>query len=192
MVSRIDNQKSTPIENSSPIEARGLLSKLSTGFNFSSQKKNSKKQGFVKKEDRFCKRCHRLGQVEETYFKKHSFPEWFKERKDKQASVNVVASFSSVDSSAFNSFFEMFQRELQKYMKLPTTKEDDNPLSVAYFADFAGNFTSSSSEKSSLKRIVDSGASNHVYGVSTFLTNLRSPPTKNTFQLHDGPLNMSL
>lgn len=127
--------------------------------------------------------------MEESCFKKHGIPEWFKERRDKQSSINAVSS-STVDdnSSATNSFSEMFQKELQKYLTLPTVKEEANPVSAAYFADFAGNFASLRSHHTSSWWIIDSGASNHVCGLSSFLTNMKQPPDKNTVQLPDGSI----
>ncbi|KAF7833270.1 putative retroelement pol polyprotein [Senna tora] len=86
--------------------------------------------------------------MEDSCFKKHGQPEWHKEwkaQKGKKGSYsnNVTeaqtteASSSVANSKDVSNFSEMFQRELQKYLKgKPSGAE--NSTSTSCFADFAG------------------------------------------------------
>ncbi|KAF7840931.1 BURP domain-containing protein BNM2A-like [Senna tora] len=78
----------------------------------------------------------------------------------------------------------MVQLEVQKLMKTKKAVEE-SPFNTSYFADFAGNF-STSSFKYGDDWIIDSGASSHVTGNVELLENLRPVTGKNTVTLPDG------
>ncbi|KAF7807552.1 UBN2_3 domain-containing protein [Senna tora] len=135
---------------------------------------SSKKKDYGKKGDRFCVHCNKPGHLEEACFKKHGYPEWFKEYKNKKTQQNTTLAATNTTNatemqqksseSNLNSALiaQMVQMEVQKLMKSKNTVQE-SPVSTSYFADFAGNL-SNSALKYSDNWVVDSGASSHIIG----------------------------
>lgn len=83
IISRIERQKTDAISSVSVNEGSALAVKISekntmTGKNFFNKKDNSKKG------DRFCTHCSKMGHLEDACFKKHGYPDWFKDLKNQR------------------------------------------------------------------------------------------------------------
>ncbi|KAF7807592.1 uncharacterized protein G2W53_039753 [Senna tora] len=173
LVSRIEAQRTVGVSNNAVIEASALAAKaieqVKNTYNSSSKKKDYGKKG-----DRFCVHCNKPGHLEEACFKKHGYPEWFKEYKNKKTQQNTTLAATNTTNatemqqksseSNLNSALitQMVQMEVQKLMKIKNTVQE-SPVSTSYFADFAGNL-SNSALKYSDNWVVDSGASSHITG----------------------------
>ncbi|KAF7807365.1 uncharacterized protein G2W53_039526 [Senna tora] len=195
LVSRIEAQRTVGVSNNVVIEASALAAKaieqVKNTYNSSSKKKDYGKKG-----DRFCVHCNKPGHLEEACFKKHGYPEWFKEYKNKKTQQNTTLAATNTTNatemqqksseSNLNSALiaQMVQMEVQKLMKSKNTVQE-SPVSTSYLADFTGNL-SNSALKYGDNWVVDSGASSHITGNKDLLKDLRPVNGKNTVTLPDG------
>ncbi|KAF7810395.1 UBN2_3 domain-containing protein [Senna tora] len=133
------------------------------------------------KASRCCTHSSRNGHTADTCFKKHGYPDWFKEYKNQKGSSHQKGS--EMDKRTMS---EMIQEELKKMLKEKSGGDE------SYFVDFAGNVASKTynyfgGNDKGVKWIVDSGASNHITGNLTLLSDTREPKgSNNTEQLPDG------
>lgn len=107
------------------------------------------KKDMGKKSDRYCTHCKKSGHLEEACFKKHGYPDWFKEMRNQNPkqnkgqmyanNVNYIDGDVSQDAKGSDSasISEMIQQEALKYMKGKSVAED-NPVAASCFTDFAG------------------------------------------------------
>lgn len=197
MISRIENQKdvsvlltSTAVESSAMAVKFSSVPRNSTApASYNSSKKNNKA-------DRFCVHCRKSGHLEEACFKKHGYPDWFKDYKKDQSknttayahAVNEVSDMSDCKNQDVDrqSISEMVQEEFKKLVKGKSSVED-TPLAASYLADFAG-MISPSTKIPEIRWIIDSGASNHICSDLSLMTGLRKISGKNTVQIPDGSL----
>ncbi|KAF7835631.1 Integrase, catalytic core [Senna tora] len=198
MVSRIETQRGMAASKVEVAESSALAVKTSNPhkFNSSGKPNSSFAKKDVKKEDRYCNHCNKAGHVDDACFKKHGYPEWFKEyknqigKKSQSVSNNVTQDGNGSQASKgfdMNVFTEMIQKELQKYMKNKRAK-DEKSVNTTCFADFAGNVHESYSS-SAFKNgnwIIDSGASSHISGDLSLFTTLNNVNNRNTVLLPDG------
>ncbi|KAF7834786.1 uncharacterized protein G2W53_009645 [Senna tora] len=183
MVARVERQRS--VNTSNAIEASALLARAneqqrnavdrSAGMKYEDRKKE--------KASRYCSHCGRTGHIIEACFKKHGYPEWFKEYKLQKGSKQ-----SSTDEDR-KKMAEIVQEELKKLLKNKSVGEE-SPVHASYFADFAGNTTTKYSNyfddtEKKVRWIIDSGAFSHVTGNLNFLVDAKKPRGKNTVQLPD-------
>ncbi|KAF7811869.1 kinetochore-associated protein KNL-2-like protein isoform X2 [Senna tora] len=90
--------------------------------NGSNNSGSGKKKEYVKKADRYCNFCRKAGHMEDACFKKHGYPDWFQEYKNKKPQNPVLAmSGGESDSKSQNlessQFSQMIQMEIKKYLK---------------------------------------------------------------------------
>ncbi|KAF7834783.1 Cysteine-rich RLK (receptor-like protein kinase) 8 [Senna tora] len=183
MVARVERQRS--VNTSNAIEASALLARAneqqrnavdrSAGMKYEDRKKE--------KASRYYSHCGRTGHIIEACFKKHGYPEWFKEYKLQKGSKQ-----SSTDEDR-KKMAEIVQEELKKLLKNKSVGEE-SPVHASYFADFAGNTTTKYSNyfddtEKKVRWIIDSGAFSHVTGNLNFLVDAKKPRGKNTVQLPD-------
>ncbi|KAF7834782.1 uncharacterized protein G2W53_009641 [Senna tora] len=186
MVARVERQRS--VNTSNAIEASALLARAneqqrnavdrSAGMKYEDRKKE--------KASRYCSHCGRTGHIIEACFKKHGYPEWFKEYKLQKGkrnsdSVNAVVDDANAGSKQSSTdedrkkMAEIVQEELKKLLKNKSVGEE-SPVHASYFADFA---------EKKVRWIIDSGAFSHVTGNLNFLVDAKKPRGKNTVQLPD-------
>lgn len=183
MVARIENQKNISSTSTSVIEASAMAAKVfEQQKNFGNNKNFSKKKD---KSDRFCTFCNKTGHLEESCFKKIGYPDWFKElkaQKEKKGFAHANAVNAEIDTEevkqknydADKSYIsELIQQEFRKFAKNKGVMED-SPVSAGYLADFAGMISCSVSTSSRYRGrwILDSGASAHICGDISLLTNI--------------------
>ncbi|KAF7845046.1 uncharacterized protein G2W53_001951 [Senna tora] len=197
IVARIEGQKMNSKSSIDVNESSAMAVK-----NFVQQKTNSENKNLTwrkdQKKDRHCSFCNKDGHMEDSCFKKHGQPEWHKEwkaQKGKKGSYsnNVTeaqtteASSSVTNSKDVSNFSELFQRELQKYLKgKPSGAE--NSTSTSCFADFAGTASGSylDSCKSKVIWIIDTGASSHITGNMSLFSQIKEVKGSHTVNLPDG------
>lgn len=186
MVYRIEKQKTVSSLTSKPVEASALLAKAS------SLKPPLKKKDTTKKEDRVCNHCGKNGHLEDACFKKHGYPEWFKEKYPMEKRVSTTANLASSDSDYFssdssNAISDLIQQEIKKYMSACTSIEAI--ANASYYTDFAGNTYLPMIIHAHKKRLIDSGASCHVCSSRSLMTDISPPKAIRTIQLPNGNVN---
>ncbi|KAF7814616.1 uncharacterized protein G2W53_028585 [Senna tora] len=178
IVSRIEKQKKINMSNTNTnVEASALVAK------YLDMQKNLNS-----------------GHTEEACFKKHGYPEWFKDYKEKRkattyanavntSSVREAEGKGKKEELDLNSITEFIKKEMQKYgdkeSKEPVA---ETPVNTRYFADFAGmtHDTMTKNNESGACWIIDSGASSHICGDKRLLIDLKVKSGKNTVTLPDG------
>ncbi|KAF7833279.1 uncharacterized protein G2W53_015612 [Senna tora] len=201
MVARVERQRS--VNTSNAIEASALLARANEKQRSVADKSAGMKYEDRKKEkaSRYCSHCGRTRHIIEACFKKHGYPEWFKEYKNQKGkrnsdSVNAVVDDAIAGSKQSSTdedrkkMAEIVQEELKKLLKNKSAGEE-SPVHASYFADFAGNITTKCSNYfddtgKKVRWIIDSGASSHVTGNLNFLFDAKKPRGKNTIKLPDG------
>ncbi|KAF7811568.1 putative GAG-pre-integrase domain, Gag-polypeptide of LTR copia-type [Senna tora] len=156
MVARIESQRGMAASSTNVTESSALAVKVAEQQKLSSGGKNSSMatRKDVKKGDRYCNHCNRSGHMDDTCFRKHGYPEWYKEyktqkgKKGQSMSNNVSEGDSSQSGKGFDmdAFSEMIQKELQKFMKSKGANEEKS-VNTTCFADFAGNIRNSYASK---------------------------------------------
>ncbi|KAF7844020.1 uncharacterized protein G2W53_000925 [Senna tora] len=180
MVARVEKQRS--VNTSNAIEASALLVRNNEQQRSVVEKSASLKYEDRKKEkaSRYCTHCCKTGHTADACFKKHGYPEWFKEYKAQKGkrntdSVNAAIDDTSAGSRVSNNdeerkmMAEIIQEELKKMMKSKAPGEE-SPVHA----------------RKKIRWIIDSGASSHVTGNLSFLFETKKPRGKNTVQLPDG------
>lgn len=82
IISRVERPKTDTFTGLNQIESSALAVKMNDYEKFNSIPYNSTaKKDTSKKGDRIYTHCHKVGHLEEACFKKHKYPEWFKEYK---------------------------------------------------------------------------------------------------------------
>ncbi|KAF7819698.1 uncharacterized protein G2W53_025153 [Senna tora] len=198
IVATIESKKVVVAEEVASTESSALAVKTfeQQRNNFASKNTNSGFKKDVKKTDRFCTSCNKPGHMEDTCFKKHGIPEWYKEYKNQRAvkSQSFSGNVSTTDSASqstkgfdMTAFSEMIQQEVTKFMKNKTHAEEKN-VSPTCFVDFTGNTPTSCSDAFFKEGnwIIDSGASSHISGSLQLFSSLRDVNNKNTVSLPDG------
>ncbi|KAF7843815.1 Retrovirus-related Pol polyprotein from transposon RE1 [Senna tora] len=204
MVAQIESQRSVTLKNVANVEASALLAKANDMQKYTA----SVSRSFDRKKEkasRFCTHCNRTGHLEDVCFKKIGYPDWFmelKNQKGKKQSNSVNATFDDDSTGSKQkvvdedkkSLAEMIQEELRKMMAgkggTTSTSAQAASLNASYFADFAGNQSSSHidyfSNSANVRWIIDSGASSHVTSSLELLTEISRPMGENTVQLPNG------
>ena len=190
MISRIEKQLSVNAISAKSVESSVLMAKAVDSSKSGGSKSSQKKKDSIKKEDRFCDFCSRAGHLEESCFKKHGYPDWYKEKYPKDKKNVAVANAAVLDSDDSASISDLVQQEVKRYMKQKSPIIDDTPSSAAYFADFAGTLSSFTISNARTRWILDSGASSHVCGTLSLLSHIRSPSYRHTVQLPDGTVKL--
>lgn len=100
IVSRIEKQRSGSVPHVGSVEASALMVKAQeskTDYN----KNAFRKKDPPKKDDRVCTHCGKQGHTTDTCFKKHGYPDWFKEKypRDKKSFVAYANAANSSLSS---------------------------------------------------------------------------------------------
>ncbi|KAF7844031.1 uncharacterized protein G2W53_000936 [Senna tora] len=210
MVARVEMQRSVNTSVTNVIEASAMMAKgsdqqksIADAVNIAVS--NAVNTRFIdrkkEKASRYCTHFSRNGHTADTCFRKHGYPEWFKEYKIQKGkksveSVNAVLDDGGAGSSQTGSeankrtMSKIIQEELKKMLK-GKSGGDESPIHASYFADFAGNIASKSCDyfggnDKGVKWIVDSGASSHITGNLSLLSDTRKPKGSNTVQLPDG------
>ncbi|KAF7801679.1 Retrovirus-related Pol polyprotein from transposon RE1 [Senna tora] len=183
MVAQIESQRSVTLKNVANIEASALLAKANDMQKYTT----SASRGFDRKKEkasRFCTYCNRTGHLEDVYFKKIGYPDWFvqlQNQKGKKQSNSVNATFDDTSTGSKQkvvdgdkkSLTEIIQEELRKMM-------------VGKGGNQSGSHIDYFSNSASVRWIIDSGASSHVTGSLELLTEISSPIGANTVQLPNG------
>lgn len=196
IISRVERQKNDYGVGHNASEGSALAVRV-VDKNAATGKGSPAKKDPPKKGDRFCVHCNKSRYLEEACFKKHGYPEWFKEYKNQGTYQNAkpkkpqgyanMTSAESVQGTRSNdsaSFSEMIQHGIQKYVK---GKDEANAANASYFAaDFAGTTCSTNSSLKNSKWIVDYGASNHISGDLSLFSQLREVKGIRTIFLPDG------
>ncbi|KAF7840932.1 Retrovirus-related Pol polyprotein from transposon RE1 [Senna tora] len=101
LVNRIEGQKSGGSSSNTAVEASALVAKVTEQYKTVTNSSGKKKE-FGKKGDRVCAHCNRPGHLEDACFKKHGYPEWYKEYKLRKSSQNptlAVTGGSTISES---------------------------------------------------------------------------------------------
>lgn len=83
IISRVERQRIDVVYPITNIEASALAVKFQDRTHVGSKNFSGKREN-IKKGDRSCTYCNKSGHLEDACFKKHGYPEWFKEQKKKQ------------------------------------------------------------------------------------------------------------
>lgn len=197
MVARVEKQRIVNVNNSGVVEASAMMVKTSDSKGNMNRNSFKKKDNTKKDDNRQCNHCGKQGHTEDTCFKKNGYPDWYREKypKDKKPMVayanatndNVPLEFDSHSQDHDNNYIaEIFQRELQKFMKGKTVIHDEvlaTANATFLTSDFAGILLI---DISNTVWIVGSGASSHICSQEKLMSNLRSPTAKSVVYLPDG------
>lgn len=189
MALRFKKQKEVQINFSILTEVSAMLAK------FSNEKKSlsykPKTDYIVKNGDTYCNHCKVNGHTKEACFKLNSYPNWYKDLKDKKKSNLNSANMEKVNqtdnnplygdqqsaslnnnSDSMNALFQQFSQ----FMKA-NQKADSHSMNFSHFGDFAGielsllNSLNSDNFNESIW-ILDTGATFHFCSSIDHLKNL--------------------
>ena len=90
MVSRIEKQRDITVTSDSFIETNALAVKSVENNKGTGNNNNKYLQRKKEKMEKFCTHCHKNGHTEDICFKKHGYPEWFKELRNKKDMAHAV------------------------------------------------------------------------------------------------------